>query len=224
MFRSFIAAVVLLVIGAPLAYATPVQPTITIKGTYTVTQTQTGGQVGNKPTITDDLKSNFTEILTIGKATNPTSFFTISPAGTSGINCGRHCNGTNDIASDTITVTFTFTDPSGATGNLVETGIYQANYDGTLSCSSSRGSQTDCIDWSKTNDPIEVTFSDGIELLVTLYDAQDWDIVPKISFEAFQNPVQKPDPKPVPEPASLVIFGAALIGGFGARRLRKMRR
>src|SRR5580704_2956281 len=94
---------------------------ITVNGSYTVSQS---GATGNKPTITDDLASSFSLPLTVGTPSSVTNFISVTPAGSSGTS--------NHIATDTLTVTFSFSSPTGATGNLVETGTYTANYAGSL--------------------------------------------------------------------------------------------
>jgi hypothetical protein len=206
-------ATALIVSGAAAVHASP----ITVKGSYTVTQSN---PTGNEPTITDDLSSSFTENLNYG-IPKTTNFISVAPAGSSGT-CGGSkpaCNSTNDTATDTLKVTFSFTMPSGATGNLVETGTYVADYDGNAkydgtSCTSSPGTETDCIVWSTSNDPIVVSFSDGDSLDVTLNNAQDWTMTPTISFDLIDAPS-------VPEPASIAIFGTALASLIFARRRRK---
>jgi len=178
--RKFIAAAAAFWVSAGVACAT----TISVNGSYTVSYTPS---VGNGPAITYGLNHNgFTENLTLDVATSPTNFFTANPAGS----CGTGCSTNNNTASGTITVTFNFTQPSGATGNLTETGIYQAKYSGSpLPCTSSPAGQTDCINWSSANDPIAVHFSNGDVLDVKLYDAQDWAITPQVSFEMVPGPV-----------------------------------
>ena len=114
----------------------------------------------------------------------------------------------------TITVTFSFTEPTGATGTLTETGTYSAKYSGSpLSCTGSTGTETDCIVWSASNNPIAVKFSNGDVLDVTLVNASDWTITPEISFEISQTPL----------PATLPLFvgGLSVMGLLGWRTKRK---
>jgi hypothetical protein len=206
-------ATALIVSGTVAAHASP----ITVKGSYTVTQSN---PTGNEPTITDDLSSSFTESLTYG-ISKTTNFISVAPAGSSGT-CGGSkpaCNSTNDTATDTIKVTFSFTLPTGGAGDFVETGTYIADYDGTAkydgkSCTSSPGTETDCVVWSTSNDPIVVSFSDGDTLDVTLNNAQDWTMTPTITFLLTDAPS-------VPEPASIAIFGTALTSLIFVRRRRK---
>jgi hypothetical protein len=177
--RKLVAAATALLVSTGVACAN----TITVNGSYTVTYTPS---VGNGPSISYGLNHNgFTENLTLGVASPQMNFFTATPNGS----CGTGCGANNNTASGTLTVTFSFTQPSGATGNLTETGIYQAKYSGSpLSCTTSPGPQTDCINWSGANDPIVVHFSNGDTLDVTLYNAQDWAITPKISFDMVNVP------------------------------------
>jgi hypothetical protein len=228
--RLFVVAGVMSLMSAGAANASTVDP-ILVDGTYKVSYYDT---TGSKPTISDDLSRSFKEDLNPGVPTAEVDFFTASPAGSSRIACGGHkepqCDSTNDIATGTITVTFTFDELGGskdetllATGSLTVTGTYEANYDGTLTCSTSTGKETDCIDWSLGMKGTDVTdgvlypvdLSNGNLLDVILYDAQDWDITPKISFDL--------DPKPTPLPASLPLFagGAAVVGLVARRRKKK---
>ena len=180
--------------------------TVALDGSYTIAYTGSGG---NGPTISDKLSDPFALNLTVGVQTANVNFITATPAGT----CGTGC--TNSTASGTIKATFTFTSPTGATGNLIETGTYQAKYSGAaLACTTSPAGQTDCIDWSTANDPLAVTFSNGDVLYVTLYNAQDWAITPQISFKLVD---------PVPLPAALPLFASGLsaVGFIGLRRKRK---
>jgi hypothetical protein len=120
-----------------------------------VTYTRTDG---NRPTITKDLAKSFKENLIPDNSPIPAvNFFTASPAGSSGFVCGgKHepaCNSADDTVTGTITVDLSFEELGGpkdktveATGSLVETGTYIADYAGIISspnCTSSTGKETD---------------------------------------------------------------------------------
>jgi hypothetical protein len=216
----FAAIISTLLMGTGLAGAS----TVTVDGNYTISYVP---DIGNGPKITDDLKGSFSKGLKLGgPASSESSFFTTSPAGSSGLCGGRgqsKCNSSNDTVSGLLDVTFTF---PGVTGSFLETAEYQADYDGQLSCSSSKGKQTDCIDWTGAINgalTFGVTFSSGAlkgDLLdVTLYDAQDWAITPKISFELFP-PSTHGGGGVTPIPSSLPLFaaGLGLITLFSRRR------
>jgi PEP-CTERM motif len=168
--------------------------TVTVDGSYTTSYTPTKG---NGPSISDDLNHSFTETLTMGTPTADLNFFKVTPS----YYCGS-C-GSSDTATGTITVSFTFTEPTGATGSLTDTATYTADYH----------NDTDSVDWSSANDPIVVTFSNGDVLDVTLVNASDWAITPEISFDLT-------GPAATPLPATLPLFagGLGLLGFFGRRK------
>jgi PEP-CTERM motif len=179
-----------LLVTAGVANAT----TVTVDGSYTTSYTST---TGNGPSISDDLNSSFTETLTMGTPTADLNFFTVAPSRYSGFYQNK------GTATGTITVSFKFTEPTGATGSLTDTATYTADYN----------NDTDSVDWSSANDPIVVTFSNGDVLDVTLVNASDWDITPKISFDLT-------GPAATPLPATLPLFagGLGLLGFFGRRK------
>jgi len=182
--------------------------TISITGDYSFTFSAISG---NQPGITNDLPNHTTIPLT-----GATDFFTASPAGTSGT------GGTGSIASEQINLTYNFNDGKGGTGTLMTSALYQAKYGGPeLSCSDSGTGNTDCVDWSgapatPTGSVTDaVTFTDGTVLDVTLYNAEDWNITPQISFTVGSTNHQ------VPEPASLLLFATSVLGLGAIRRSRR---
>jgi hypothetical protein len=203
--KLLVAAGAAFLLQAAGAHATP----YSVTGSYSLA---TSDVVGNAPTLTDDLSSSsFT-----ASSLSQTNFFTTAPAGS----CGTGCTG-GDIASETITATFHFTDTDGGTGSLTISAVYQAKYGGSaLSCSSSGSGNTDCIDWtgagtsptgSVTKD---VTLTDGAEISLTFYNASDWTITSQIGGNMMNLPN-------VPEPGSLLLLATGL--GLFASVLRRNR-
>jgi hypothetical protein len=203
------------------AYAT----TVDVQGTYTVTVTPI---VGHAPTIKEDLKgtgTGFDIAVPLNGGSISPNFLEFDPSGTSGISCGGGCNSHNDIAAENISVTFTFTKPTGDTATSTVTGIFYANYDGKLdgtegvdsllgstaiSCGDS-GSPADCIVWKTTGNPFTATFANGDVLSVDLNNAHDWDITNTATFSMTAA---------VPEPSTwaMMILGFAGVGFMAYRR------
>jgi hypothetical protein len=210
----------LLLASAGAAHAVTV---ITVNGNYSLAFSNI---VGNQPGISYGLNhTSFTENLTVGTPTTPTNFFTTSPPGTCGSNC------VNNTQSETITVTFNFTEAvSNATGHLTAAGTYVAKYSTpSLPCAADDvgSSQTDCVYWNTgafiNNNPVvdPVTFSNGDVLDVTLYFASDWAITPTISFKILQSSGGNQTSTPLPAALPLFATGLGALGLLGWRRKRK---
>jgi hypothetical protein len=210
----------LAVTAASLLMSVGAASAATITGYYSVSDTMT---YGNAPTITDDLGtftsghqsiSTTLQALTVNVPSNEVNFITTSPAGSCGSNC------ISNTAMGTLTVTFNVTDAAGHTATATQTGTYEAKYSGTyLGCSGKSGSgQSDCVDWTGSNGTSTgsvtdaLNFGDGTILDITLYNAEDWAITPKISF----------DLDPTPLPATLPLFAGGLgFVGFLTRRKKR---
>ena len=178
--NKLVAIAAFLFAGAASAHASPTE----VIGSYSVQYTPT---VGNGPTITDKLASPFTEYLTVGVPTATMTFLAVTPAPRCGL-CGW-----SNTAQGTVSVSFSFDDPTTATAT--GTGDYSADY----------WTDDDAVTWNAP-DPLVVNFADGAVLDVNLVNAQDWTIYPDISFDLVQAPT------PTPEPPSLAL----LIGGLFA--------
>jgi hypothetical protein len=211
------AVVSMVLMSAGAAYAT----TATVNGSYTVTYTATHG---NGPSsIPKDLATPFSENLTVGTPTSPTNFFTVDPNGS----CGSGC--VNNTASGTLSVVFSFSNLTVATGSipsLTEAATYEAKYGGSeLGCSNSGTGDTDCVLWGSTTSGYTGTtsitdvidFTNGDVLDITLYNAQDWDITPQISFDLIDGPTATP----LPPALALFSGGLGMMGMLGWRRKRK---
>jgi hypothetical protein len=212
---------------------------VTIHGSYTVSYTPIAG---NSPTFTYSgalSHTSFTINPTLnGAATAQQNFFVINPTSSCGSNCIKGPNeGTTShpkyyyTQEGTVSVTFSFSGLTVLSGSyLTETGLYQAKYGGAAlsPCALPSGSgDTDCITWKTTaqggHDPLIVNFSNGTTLAISLYDAEDWAITPKVSFKLYTTPVNAPPPA-VPVPGAIWLFGSVLAGGTGFGHWRNKRK
>jgi len=230
---KFLAAVAVLLLTSAAATGPSLASTLILDDTFSYTYSAIEG---NGPKITDDLSRSFS--IKFNTPISDKNFITAAPAESSGITCGGKgkpsCGNGYDTVSGNLIVKLDFEELEKVnnkttvlgTGDLSVVGTYVANYDGTADyngapCTTSPGNQTDCIVWhnEKTGADsltIPVTLSDGDSLDVTLFNAQDWDITPKISFDL----TDPPAPTPIPGALSLFAGGLGVLGLVGRRRKR----
>ena len=217
----YAALVALGLVMSTSAYAAPMTSD-TFTASYTAANTFSSA---GTPTVSDTLTSPLSGTLGAGQTTTPTNFLLVSPTKGSGLVTGSivvDFSLSDAFASPIVGVTNT---PGANTASLVNgkvqfDGNYAINY----------ATQTDCITWAGSCTPaatggaiktqltntVAVSFADGAVLDLNLYDWSDWDMQPEISFGFTNAPV------PVPEPASLALFAAALAGLAFLQRRRWM--
>lgn len=207
----------------------------------TITSVTDSSFSGNAPTVPTSTYLNMSSGNGgIPTGLTPADIFTVEPAGSPGGGTG------NEMVSGTLQVTITFQEYntvthsyiSGVTGSLVQDATFKADYNGSLSCSSSTG-QSDCVYWGSTYTPLSdyttsgdrdniatvysvmdlVTMNNGDKFDAYFYDAQDWNITPAVRF----NVLSLTGGAPTPLPAALPLFATGLggLGLLGRRRKRK---
>lgn len=199
-----------------------------LQGTYTAVDTVPGTYA---PYINDDgspsfLNSPFSESLTVGTPLT-TTFLQVSPVSGSG---------SVGTVTGSIAIAMTLTGPNGSavTGLTYSSGgngatLSKGTIDFNANYELAYASQTDCLTWnSKTCTPsnstttlgetLTATLANGEVVKIGLYNWGDWNMTPEISFEEMSGPSPV---QPVPEPASIAVFGAGFVGlGFMRRRWR----
>lgn len=214
-------AALVLSLNTASAFATP------LTGSYSVGETFSSSQGG--PTISNNLSSSFAMNLTLGIETTPTGFFTTAPA--SSCSGGGCIGGSSGTETDALTVTFNNLQILGVTiPTFTEMATFTAKYSGSeLSCAVGDGvsplnGQTDCFVWAGAANTwngstmLSKQLGNGYTLEIFLYNATDWNITPKIGFELVAAPTS------VPEPATLGLIGAGLLGLGMLRRSRNAAR
>jgi hypothetical protein len=157
-----------------------------------------------------------------------TNFFTLSPAGSCS---GGGCAGNTETDPFSLSLTGLSLNVNGtpyALAPMTFNGTFTAQYSGTiLPCAAGDGvspnpGATDCAIWSNggNNGLYNGTsvFTDAVgngqTLQVTLYNATDWNVKPKVSLALVGT-----DAPNAPEPASLALLATGLLGfGFVTRR------
>jgi len=176
-------------------------------GDYAISYTATAG---NGPSYNGEGATGFTFNWSNNTGTfsetlplSETSFFSVSPAGSSG--CNFSCDYT---ASGTITVTFSSMELIVGGNTYTST---QSSYQDTAAYIADYNNDTDSVTW--TSSVVPVTFTNGEVLDIKLYNASDWTIDPEISLTVSQTPL----------PAALPLFlgGLSVMGVLGWRRRRK---
>ncbi len=224
--RLQIATFAVLLASGSAAFAQTTQ----IQASYSASATETSGTNGFTPSVTTTgLGTPFTQNLTVGVQTAQTTFISVNPTGGS--------SGVGTIQG-TVSVGFTFTEPTGTVTGVTSTG-HTATYSGgkvTVAANYElfygTSPQTDCLTWNATTctatgntttigDTLAITFSDNAVLNVNLYNWSDWNMTPGISFKLVTAPSTGGGQTTVPEPASVALLGAALAGLGLMKRRRK---
>ena len=203
------------------ATAASATPTNSLTGNFSFSEAYSSAQGG--PTLINKLGTSFGEPLTVGGAMAKTSLFEADPDGSC---VSPACS--SGIVTDTITVNFTNLKWLGTgISSLSTTATFTAKYVGSeLSCAVGDGvsppsGKTDCVVWSGAanayngSTTLSESVGNGNTLVITLFNATDWDITPQIGFKVVDAP-----PVPTPEPATLALAMTGLAG-MAVARLRR---
>ena len=220
--KFFVAFAAASLMSATAAFSAPT--TYTLTGNYSLSYSSSnttlpGLLTGNLGSFTNNTSNNtvsgsFTELL-MSNSTPPYTtaqlpFFTASP---------KSCSSCTNTVTGTISASFTNMKLNGSATALVSpvisTAVYTANYkndtDSIKWTTGTTGSSLGSGDWD-----LVFNFTDGSELDVILYHYGDWNMTPKIVFDFVPG-------KKVPEPSSLVLIAAALLGSGSIMRRRQKR-
>jgi hypothetical protein len=199
----------LLALGAALLTAGAAQAT-TVSGTGTFVDNGPAGNGLNFTGVTNNsLLTNLD--LTAGTPVILTDFVTISTTDTTGSFFGT-------TEKDNIAENFSFTLPSSLSGSLAGSGS-ETVYTGFFGIVDGVSGK---ISW---DNPLTLNFTDGAELQISLSDAtfdkSGYFTNPNqsVTVNATLDLVQGPDP--VPEPGTLLLFGASVIGLAAIMRRRQ---
>jgi hypothetical protein len=213
----------LLSAAAALLATTSLGHADTITGSYSASVAASSSAYA--PTVQDVLPTPFSASIGAGTTTSPTTFFQVDPVG--GNAWAGTQTGAIDLSMSLLDGGSAITGVSASAGGLgasVSHGTlyFAADYELFYS------NQTDCLVWngssctptgntSTIGETLTISFADGATAALNLYNWSDWNMSPNVSLSLLNGP----QTTPVPEPASVAIFGSALLGLCVTRRRQK---